>query len=380
MSNFDLSKVIRPNIMALKPYRCARDDYSEGVLLDANENAYGPSLTAQHDGDLNRYPDPYQTQVKDRIVKLRNLKSTKNLFLGVGSDEVIDLLIRIACVPAHDKILITPPTYGMYSVCAQINDVQVVKSPLNVENGAYQLDLNNLFDTLKSNPETKIVFLCSPGNPTGTCLTHKSIRAVLDSDFKGLVVVDEAYVDFVDHDEGSVAAWVYEYPNLVVMQTLSKSFGLAGIRVGIAVGHADVIQILNNTKAPYNIGTPSALLAAEALSDDGLTKMYDYRKRLIAQRGDLLEKLPQIDGTGRILGGNDSNFVLVEILGTNSKKPSNDRAQKVYSMMAEKLGVVVRFRGMEYGCDGCLRVTVGTEEENATVLDVLQKALAENKI
>ncbi|KAF1798477.1 histidinol-phosphate aminotransferase [Mucor lusitanicus] len=378
MSSFDLSKIIRPNIMALKPYRCARDDYSEGVLLDANENAYGPSLTTQHDGDLNRYPDPYQSQVKERILKLRNLKSTKNLFLGVGSDEVIDLLIRVACVPAHDKILITPPTYGMYSVCAQINDVQVVKSPLNVENGAYQLDLDNLFDTLKSNPETKIVFLCSPGNPTGTCLGHKSIRAVLESDFKGLVVVDEAYVDFVDHEEGSVATWVEQYPNLVVMQTLSKSFGLAGIRVGIAVGHPDVIQILNNTKAPYNIGTPSALVAAEALSDAGLAKMYDYRKRLIDQRGVLIEKLPQIDGTGRILGGNDSNFVLVEILDADTKKPSNDRAQKVYSMMAEKLGVVVRFRGMEYGCEGCLRITVGTEEENVTVLDMLKKALAAN--
>lgn len=231
---------------------------------------------------------------------------------------------------------------------------------------------------MKSNPETKVVFLCSPGNPTGTCLSHKSIRAVLESDFKGLVVVDEAYVDFVDHDEGSVATWVDQYPNLVVMQTLSKSFGLAGIRVGIAIGHADVIQILNNTKAPYNIGTPSALVAAEALSDEGLGKMYDYRKRLIAQRGTLIEKLPQLDGTGRILGGNDSNFVLVEILDADSKKPSNDRAQKVYSMMAENLGVVVRFRGMEYGCEGCLRITVGTEEENVTVLDMLQKALAAN--
>ncbi|CEP14835.1 hypothetical protein [Parasitella parasitica] len=376
--SFDLSKIIRPNILSLEPYRCARDDYSEGVLLDANENAYGPSLTTEHDGNLNRYPDPYQIQVKERIMKMRGLKSTKNLFLGVGSDEVIDLLIRIACVPAHDKILITPPTYGMYSVCAQINDVQVVKSFLNVKDGAYQLDLDNLFDTLKSNPETKIVFLCSPGNPTGTCLSHKSIRAVLDSEFKGLVVVDEAYVDFVDREEGSVATWVDQYPNLVVMQTLSKSFGLAGIRVGIAVGHADVIQILNNTKAPYNIGTPSALLAAEALSDDGLAKMFDFRKRLIAQRGVLIEKLPQIDGTGCVLGGNDSNFVLIEILDAKSKKPSNDRALKVYSMMAKELGVVVRFRGMEYGCDGCLRITVGTEEENATVLDILQKALAAN--
>lgn len=141
---FDLTKVIRPNILALKPYRCARDDYSEGILLDANENAYGPALTTEHKGDLNRYPDPYQVQVKERIMKLRGLKSTKNLFLGVGSDEVIDLLIRIACVPAKDKILITPPTYGMYSVCAQINDVEVVKSKLIVENGAYQLDVDNV--------------------------------------------------------------------------------------------------------------------------------------------------------------------------------------------------------------------------------------------
>ncbi|KAI7895274.1 histidinol-phosphate aminotransferase [Mucor mucedo] len=378
MSTFDLTKVIRPNILALKPYRCARDDYSTGILLDANENAYGPALTTEHKGDLNRYPDPYQPQVKERILKLRGLPSTNNIFLGVGSDEVIDLLIRIACVPSKDKILITPPTYGMYSVCAQINDVQVVKSPLNVENGAYQLDLDNLFASIKANPEIKLVYLCSPGNPTGTCLSHDSIRAVLESDYNGLVVVDEAYVDFVDKEEGSVATWVDQYPNLVVMQTLSKSFGLAGIRIGIAIGHPDLIQILNNTKAPYNISTPSALIAAEALSEEGIQTMHDYRKRLIAQRAVIIEKLAKINGTGRVLGGNDSNFVLVEILDANNK-PCNDRALKVYSMMAETLSVVVRFRGMEYGCNGCLRITVGTEEENATMLDMLQKALNEIK-
>ncbi|KAG1136986.1 hypothetical protein G6F61_009649 [Rhizopus arrhizus] len=373
---FDLTKVIRPNILALKPYRCARDDYSEGILLDANENAYGPALTTEHKGDLNRYPDPYQVQVKERIMKLRGLKSTKNLFLGVGSDEVIDLLIRIACVPAKDKILITPPTYGMYSVCAQINDVEVVKSKLIVENGAYQLDVDNVLSCVKANPEIKLIFLCSPGNPTGTCLSHASIRAVLESDYEGIVVVDEAYVDFVDKEEGSVASWVDSYPNLVVMQTLSKSFGLAGIRLGIAAGHPDIIQILNNTKAPYNIGTPSALIAAEALSDTGLQKMYEYRKRLIDQRGLLIEKLKALDGTGRILGGNDANFVLVEILSSEGK-PCNERSLKVYSQMAELLGVVVRFRGTEYGCDGCLRITVGTEEENEKMLSMLEKALSD---
>lgn len=160
------------------------------------------------------------------------------------------------------------------------------------------------------------------------------------------------------------------------MQTLSKSFGLAGIRIGIAIGHPDVIQILNNTKAPYNIGTPSALIAAEALSEQGIQTMHDYRKRLIAQRAVMIEKLAHIKGTGHILGGNDSNFVLVEILDQNNK-PCNDRALKVYSMMAETLGVVVRFRGMEYGCNGCLRITVGTEQENVTMLNMLEKALNE---
>ncbi|OBZ90238.1 Histidinol-phosphate aminotransferase [Choanephora cucurbitarum] len=372
---FDLTRVIRPNILALKPYRCARDDFSEGVLLDANENAYGPALKTEQKGDLNRYPDPYQVQVKERLLKLRNLKSVRNLFLGVGSDEVIDLLIRVACVPTKDKILITPPTYGMYSVCAQINDVEVIKSPLNVENGAYQLDLDHVFTTIKSNPDIKLIFLCSPGNPTGTCLSHASIRAVLESDYEGIVVVDEAYVDFVDKEEGSVANWVDQYPNLVVMQTLSKSFGLAGIRVGIAVGHADLIQILNNTKAPYNIGTPSALLAAEALSEEGIQKMLEYRQRLIAQRGLMIERLNGMQEMGRILGGNDANFVLVEVLDKATQKPSNDRAHKIYLMMAESLGVVVRFRGTEYGCDSCLRITVGTEEENEKMFVMLEKAL-----
>lgn len=218
--------------------------------------------------------------------------------------------------------------------------------------------------------------MCSPGNPTGTVLAHKDIRAVLESGFQGLVVVDEAYVDFVDKEEGTVSQWVDEYPSLVVMQTLSKSFGLAGIRVGIAIGHPDLIQILNNTKAPYNIGTPSALLAAEALSDEGLAKMHEYRKRLISQRNVVIEKLKEMEGTGRILGGNDANFVLVEIL--KDGKPSNDRALAVYKNMAESLGVVVRFRGMEYGCESCLRVTIGTEEENVTMLDMLKKALENN--
>ncbi|KAL1927788.1 hypothetical protein VTP01DRAFT_3609 [Rhizomucor pusillus] len=374
---FDLQKVIRPNILALTPYRCARDDYNAGILLDANENAYGPSLPEQLEGDLNRYPDPYHVKVKERLLKLRKVPSINNLFLGVGSDEVIDLIMRISCVPGKDKILITPPTYGMYSVCAQINDVQVVKSYLDVQDSAFQLRVDDILSCIKANPEIKIIFLCSPGNPTGTCLRHKDIKAILESDFGGFVVVDEAYVDFVEQENGSVATWVDKYPNLIVMQTLSKSFGLAGIRLGIAISDPAVIQILNNTKAPYNIGTPSAQIAFDALSEAGVAKMEEYKNALIKQRAVLIEKLQNfpVPGIGRILGTNDANFIMVQILNQKGE-PCNERAEKVYKVLAETRDVVVRFRGKEYGCTGCLRITVGTEEENKALLTRLEEVLS----
>ncbi|ORX50222.1 histidinol-phosphate aminotransferase [Hesseltinella vesiculosa] len=372
---FSLEKVIRPNILELQPYRCARDDYDSGILLDANENAYGPALVNQREGDLHRYPDPYHVKVKQALIQLRQLPSVNHVFLGVGSDEVIDLLMRVACVPASDKILITPPTYGMYSVCAHINDVQVVKTPLIVEGGAFQLDTEKVLQDLKANRQVKIVFLCSPGNPTGTCLSHESIRTVLESDYEGLVVVDEAYVDFVDHEQGSVASWVSKYPNLVVMQTLSKSFGLAGIRLGIAIGSPEVIQILNNTKAPYNIGTPSAQIAQEALSPQGVAQMMEYRGRLIRERGRVIDQLQQIPGMGRVLGTNDANFVLVQVLGKDTNTPCNQRAEAVYKHMAESKDVVVRFRGKELGCTGCVRITIGTEDENNQMLLRLKESL-----
>ncbi|CDS07225.1 hypothetical protein LRAMOSA09748 [Lichtheimia ramosa] len=375
---FTLEKLIRPNILALLPYRCARDDYDSGVLLDANENAYGPALANQVDGNLNRYPDPYHVRVKERLIKYRNLPSINQVFLGVGSDEVIDLVLRICCVPSKDKILITPPTYGMYSVCAQINDVGVVKSNLDVENGAFQVRTEDVIAKIKADPTIKVVFLCSPGNPTGTCLKHDSIREILESGYEGLVVVDEAYVDFVDQENGSVASWTSKYPNLLVMQTLSKSFGLAGIRLGIAIADSALIQILNNTKAPYNIGTPSAQIAYDALSPEGLAKMNEYRSALIAQRNDLIQQFQnfKVLGLGRILGTNDANFILLEILDKDGK-PCNTRCEKIYKLMAESKDVVVRFRGKEYGCTGCLRITVGTEEENKILVERLTEALNE---
>jgi histidinol-phosphate aminotransferase len=377
---FDLKKVIRPNILALQPYRCARDDYSAGILLDANENAYGPSLSEFRAGDLNRYPNPLHPQIKERIVSLRNIPSIHNVFLGVGSDEVIDLLIRIACVPGKDKILITPPTYGMYSVCAQINDVGVVKVNLNVENGAFQLETDAVNEALKADPSIKITFLCSPGNPTSTCLSHDSIRAVLENpDYNGLVVVDEAYIDFVDQTKNpSVSTWISKYPNLVVMHTLSKSFGLAGIRMGLGIANADIIQILNNTKAPYNISTLTAEVALDALSDKGLQTMYSNIADLKKQRDVLISSLENftVPGIGKIRGTAEGNFLLVEILDSNGE-PSNERAEKVYKSLAETRNVVVRFRGREHGCTGCLRITIGKEQEVQTLVKELEAALLE---
>ncbi|OZJ02971.1 Elongation factor G, mitochondrial [Bifiguratus adelaidae] len=368
---FDLAQIVRPNILALQPYRCARDDYSSGILLDANENSYGPSLEAQPDGNLNRYPDPYQMDVKQRWVSLRGLESEHQVFLGVGSDEVIDLAIRIFCTPRQDKVLITPPTYGMYSVCCQINDVEVVKCPLEVANKSFQINVHKIKEAVQADPQIKIIFLCSPGNPTGTLLKKHDIEAVLNSGFKGIVIVDEAYIDFVDPSkEGSVATWVSRYPNLLVMQTLSKSFGLAGIRLGIAMAQPDIIQLFNNTKAPYNISTPTAQLALQALSPQGLKLMSSTIAHINQQRAILLDMLTkqipsQLDqpSLGPILGDNDANFVMVQVLNRTTGEPDNTRAQAVYKMLAEQCAVVVRFRGNELGCTASLRITVGTDEE-----------------
>ncbi|WVQ70058.1 hypothetical protein V866_008313 [Kwoniella sp. B9012] len=327
-AHFSLEPLIRPNILALQPYRCARDDYSAGVLLDANENAIGPSLPSlakntdpgpiaaqtlsllsdEEVASLNRYPSPTHDDLKRSIAKFRGVPNEEWVFLGVGSDEVIDMLYRVLCVPGKDRVMTCPPTYGMYKVTANVNDVGVLEVPLITEDGAFQLDEKAMNDAFKANPDLKMLFICSPGNPTGTLIPLDVIKRVLENPlFKGVVVVDEAYIDFAP-ENNSAASLVNEYANVCVTQTLSKSFGLAAIR-----------------KA-------------------------------------LVNALSEIKGVGRILGGNHANFVLCEILDEDGK-PSNKKAVEVYKTMAESRGVVVRFRGSERGCEGCLRVTVGTEEE-----------------
>jgi histidinol-phosphate aminotransferase len=249
----------------------------------------------------------------------------------------------------------------MYSVSAQVNDVALAKVPLQVP--SFDLDVPAIMDTLLKDPSIKLAYLCSPGNPTGQVLKKADIQRVLEHDsWNGVVVVDEAYIDFAPEGT-SLAEWVTEWPNLVVMQTLSKAFGLAGIRLGAAFADPAIATILNNMKAPYNIPNPTSQLARAALSSKHLAVMRKNVALIVKQRDRLMEELPKIPGIGRLHGGTESNFLLYQILDSPGGKPSNEVALAVYEGLAEEKGVVLRFRGKEHGCLGCLRITVGTEKE-----------------
>ncbi|KAM0797998.1 histidinol-phosphate aminotransferase [Usnea florida] len=396
-SSFNLLKCARPNILALEPYRCARDDYKDdgtNILLDANENAYGPGLqltngalnghTEEETAHLHRYPDPHQIKLKHLFCNLRNTHhhtpkslETQNLFVGVGSDEVIDALLRCFCTPGRDKILVCPPTYGMYAVSAQVNDLEVVKVPLDTARN-FQLRPDAINDVLSSDPSIKIVYICSPGNPTANLIAKSDIQHVLEhSTWNGVVVVDEAYIDF-SPEGASLAEWVTEWPNLVVMQTLSKAFGLAGIRLGAAFTSPEIASLLNNLKAPYNISSPTSTLACAALQPRNVVAMKRNRERIVKQRDRMIRELPKIPGVGEFLGGAESNFLLLEIMDKpkgRGGKASNETALAVYEKLAETKSIVVRFRGREVGCLGCVRITVGTEQEVDKLLQDMRVVL-----
>lgn len=387
MATFNLETCARTNVFQLQPYRCARDDYTEGILLDANENAHGPSLPkeiyqTEYMRQLNRYPDPHQSDLKQLLCNLRNTNfdsplTPANLYVGVGSDEAIDALIRCFCKPGKEMILTCPPTYGMYSVAAQINEVTVVAIDQFVdENGKFSLRTDEVIEKLEQDPLIKLIYLCSPGNPTAAVLDQKAVKKILECRWNGIVVVDEAYIDY-SSPGSSMAPMVVDYPNLVVMQTLSKAFGMAGIRLGAAFASPPVAQLLNNIKAPYNISSPTSFLAQQALSKGGLKVMHRNVEATIEQRARLVSELPKIEGVSRIIGGLDANFLLVEILDRPGGAPSSEVAQRVYKELAETKGVVIRYRGNEKGCRGCLRITVGTEAEISYLLTRLQIVLKE---
>lgn len=377
----------------------SNSDYKDdgtNILLDANEHAYGPSLsldaskplsTNSNDPSINflglhRYPDPHQQEVKQLLCNLRSTHThtsktitPANLFVGVGSDEAIDALIRCFCVPGKDKILVCPPTYGMYSVSAQVNDVGLFKVPL-LPGPEFGLDVPAITAAL-SGPEAgniKLIYACSPGNPTGSLIRKEDLQKILEHPtWNGVVVLDEAYIDFAP-EGSSLAEWVAEWPNLVVMQTLSKAFGLAGIRFGAAFTSPPIATLLNSLKAPYNVSSITSAIATHALQKEGLSMMRANREKIIAGRERMLRELPKIDGIGRFRGGVASNFLLVEMLNARGE-PDNVVALNVYEYLASKRGVVVRFRGKEHGCLGCLRITVGTEDEVSRLLEEMRSAL-----
>lgn len=391
---FDLLNLVRPNIAELQPYRCARDDFKEGILLDANENTHGPALSEIsnfEDGlQLNRYPDPRQNELKQQIADFRNAAPNRffdgdsklgpeNLCLGAGSDENIDLLLRCVCVPGKDKLLVCPPTYGMYSVCAKVNDVSLVSVPLLVPD--FQLDVAGIVKAVSADPTIKLIYVTSPGNPTAKLLKVDTIVQLLNKMeliWNGLIVVDEAYIDFSPTEDGfsqSVCTLVNQFSNLVVFQTLSKSFGLAGIRMGISFSTAELSGYLNAMKYPYNISSFTAAIAMRSTYEAlGLVVMRRNVDSILSQRQYVLTELQKLPGIGRNLGGLDANFVLIELLNKDCQ-PSNDVARDVYINLAVHNGVVVRFRGTELNCAGALRISIGTREENAELISRLSKCL-----
>lgn len=346
MRPFELDPLVRPNIRSLVPYRCARDDYDQGILLDANENGIGP---VTGDGDLNRYPDPRQDALRRAIAATRGCRPGQ-IFCGVGSDEAIDLLIRIFCVPGKDAITITPPTYGMYKVAAKVNDVAVNEWPLTPD---FQLDMSSVPRPASRVP---LLFLCSPNNPTGNNLRRADMQRVI-ADFPGIVVVDEAYIDFTD--QGSFVADLDRHPNLVVLQTFSKSYGLAGIRLGLAFASEAIIDYMLRVKAPYNVNSLSAEVAMRALAAS--ETFHRNVEMILAERARVSEALRAMPAVRRV-HPSDANFLLAVV----------DDAYRVYKTMADR-GVVIRYRGDQPHCDGGLRITIGTPEENDRMLALLKE-------
>ena len=341
---FRLDIIVRNNIKALKPYSSARDEFKgdASIFLDANENSLGSPLLKWY----NRYPDPLQWKIKEKLSAIKQVP-VEQIFLGNGSDEPIDLLLRCFCEPGMDEIIICPPTYGMYEVSANINNISLNRVPLTSN---FQLDLPALEEAIR--PNTKIIWICSPNNPSGNSIDKQDIEMVLNN-FDGLVVIDEAYINF--SRQRSFVTDLPDYPNLVVLQTLSKAWGLAALRLGMAFASPEIIGYLNKVKPPYNISQPVQDLVLNALDEVGqvndmIRVLVDERKKLEA---DLL-KCNQV----LIVYPSDANFLLVKFKD----------AKSMYNYLLEK-GIVLRDRSNVLLCDQCLRITVGTSAENEQLLE-----------
>lgn len=340
--SFDINKLLRENIRTMKPYSSARDEFSgeAAVFLDANENPYN--------SPWNRYPDPRQLKLKARVSEIKNIP-VKNIFLGNGSDEPIDLLFRAFCEPGKDNIVSINPTYGMYRVAADTNNVAVNLVPLSAD---FELDADAILNAV--NPGTKIIFLCSPNNPSGNALNNNAILKIIES-FGGIVVVDEAYIDFCP--EKSFLPSLSQHPNLVILQTFSKAWGMAGLRLGMAFATEQIIDVLSRIKYPYNLSMLTQqkgieLLANEQQKADWVTIILNERAKMI----EYLKKYPFVV----MVYPTDANFVLVK---THDPKG-------IYQYLVDEK-IIVRDRSAVTLCEGCLRISIGSPEENATLIEAL---------
>ncbi|MEZ4936048.1 MAG: histidinol-phosphate transaminase [Crocinitomicaceae bacterium] len=338
---FDLDKIVRPNIRRLKPYSSARDEFSgsEGIFLDANENPFG---------QFNRYPDPYQRKLKDKLAELKGVDPSK-IFIGNGSDEIIDLAFRVFCEPGKDKVLTFTPTYGMYEVSANINNVEIESLPLSP---TFEIDQNSLRSKLEIE-QFNIIFICSPNNPTGNFISTSVIEEILEKS-RGIVMVDEAYIDFSENN--STINLIQKYPNLIVMQTLSKAWGLAGVRVGLGFANEKIINLFNKVKPPYNVSQLNQEAALKAINNLGTYE--EQVATLINEKELLIMELGQLKTIKRIYPS-DTNFLLVEM----------EDADVTYSKLVEEK-IIVRNRNQQV--KNCIRITVGTKYENEVLIRALK--------
>lgn len=344
----NIEDLVRENIKKMSAYSSARHEYTGNatIFLDANENSFGSPLPENH----NRYPDPLQLELKEKISQVKGVPS-QNIFLGNGSDEAIDLLFRIFCEPGKDNVLIFPPTYGMYEVCAEMNNVTVKKISLTHN---FQLDLAAIENAIDAH--TKLIFVCSPNNPTGNSINRNDIEILLNN-FDGLVIIDEAYINFAR--QKSFIPELTEFPNLVILQTLSKAWGLAGLRLGMAFAGGPVINYFNKVKYPYNINSATQKLAIESLNN--ITSVNNWTKTTVEQKDLLSKELLNFHWVQTVYPS-DANFILVRM---------ND-AKKIYSFLSTK-GIIVRDRSSVVLCSNCLRITIGTPDENKQLIEALKE-------
>lgn len=346
MEPFDLNTLVRSNIQTMKPYSSARDEFKEVnsnmVFIDANENPFN--------NGVNRYPDPKQNKVKAQLSKLKRIPADQ-ILLGNGSDEILDLIFRAFCEPNQDTVITLPPTYGMYEVLANLNAIEVIKVPLD---NAFEPQVKEILD--QDNSNSKLLFLCSPNNPTSNSFQAKKIEDLLNG-FSGIVIIDEAYIDFSEEE-----SWINrlnEFPNLIVTQTLSKAYGMAGIRLGVCYASREIIAILDRIKPPYNVNELTQLKALDRLSEQ--EKVSEEIQDILEQREVLVSQLDQIELIKKVFPSN-ANFILARV----------DDANRRYQELITK-GIVVRNRTNQPLCENCLRFTVGSKEENELLIKALKE-------